>query len=105
MKALQQQSDADGQFVPAIQVSDTIHAGDLVAGTKQDIVVPATAKFAVFSCTGDFWLKDGATAVIPSGALSSGATELNPSVRQVVTGETISVIAAAAQAISVAFYS
>jgi hypothetical protein len=91
----------------SISFSDTVFGGDLVANTAVSGIVPPGADFIIFSCTGDFFVSyGGATAAIPTGSPTQGniVSELNPSVRNVVAGEGISIIAPSDCKITVAFY-
>jgi len=86
--------------------SDSVLSG-IVSSTAQEITVPADAKYAIFSCNGDFYVNADATAVIPTSATIAGTdtVELNPSARAVSAGDTISLIAPSDSIITIAFYS
>ena len=91
-----------------IQSSDGVYSGD--TGTSAvDITVPTGATTAVFECDGNFWLREGSTATIPTtwGTGSGHESELiiQTAVRSVTSGGTISIITAATQKMSIQFYS
>lgn len=91
-----------GTSLFAIEQSDTI-ASAALNGAAASITVPADAAFAVFSGTDDFYVNLSATAVVPTVTAASGASELNPTVRRVVPGATVSVIGATGM-VTVSFY-
>lgn len=91
-----------GQNTYAIPISDVIGVA-FHDGTAQSITPPAGANYAVFSSTGDFYWREGATAVVPTATGNSGASELNPVVRQISGGSNLSLIAASGIT-TVAFY-
>ena len=107
MEKLTIQGGADGYNTFAIRGStDIYHYHDIT--TADTITVPAGARFALFSASDDFFARyDGQAAVVPSSDVEDGTgSELNPIVRAVKAGETISIIAAAAATIvTVSFYS
>lgn len=103
MKDFHQAHDYEDHAIECIPISDTIYSGALTADTAQDITVPAGATVALFASTGSFWLKNGATAAVPT-TFGAQDEELNPVMRKVVAGDTISVISSSNIHLSVAFY-
>lgn len=91
-----------GQNTYAVQISDVIGVA-VHDATAQTIVPPAGAKYALFSSTGDFYWRDGATAVVPVATGNSGASELNP-VARVISGANLSLIGASGVITTVSFY-
>jgi hypothetical protein len=92
----------------ALPQSNTIYVRVLVANLAEDVDVPEYARYVVFSATTDFWMRIDAEAAIavPTTDNSDGdAPELNPLVRMIGEGHTISLISATACTISLAFYS
>lgn len=96
-----------GAFAPP--VSGTIHARVLAANVAELHVIPALARFVVFSPSAAFWAKFGVAdvvAAIPSVDVTDGsAPELNPEAREIPAGAThISLVAGTAAIVSMAFY-
>ena len=93
--------------LPLIEQSDYIDTAVLAAGVKEDFTVPTDAGKVIFASTGDFYCRIGSAAVaaVPTVDITDGsASELNPTARRVVAGETISLIASAICKITMAFY-
>lgn len=77
----------------------------LVGGTPRSVAVPAEAKVALFSATGNFWLKAGAAPALPTGDILDGsAPELNPAGRLVSGVTSIGLVAPTACTVSIGFY-
>lgn len=98
-------TDRRGLPIDAIPQSDTIATRVLTAGAAKTITVPASAGYVVFACNNDFYANTSGTAAVPSGDLDTGASELNPVVRKVASGSTISVISASNCILTASFYS
>jgi hypothetical protein len=82
-----------GLALPLSDYNDTIV---LAAATAQTVTVPAGATVARFTATGDFWIRLGAVAVIPSGNVVDGTSPvLNPKIVSLDGVATFSIIAAA----------
>lgn len=87
----------------ALPQADYVENVVLLAGVAQGVTKPSGAKFAMFSATGDFWMKDGGTAAVPSSTTTDGTgSELNPYFRK-VSGR-ISLIAEADCKVSISWY-
>lgn len=90
----------------AIVQSDYIDVAFLAADVAESFTVPAKANIVLFSSTFNFYLNTRATAVIPTGDITDGSgPEFNPIVRQVFSGDSLSLIASSACIIMLAFYS
>lgn len=88
----------------AVTPSDCVMARSLAASTAESITVPTGAGIVLFSATGDFYANYTTTATVPGDTTDGSASELNPGVRKVAAGATISVISPAACVITAAFY-
>ncbi len=110
MLKVTQMPDGLGNWMPgALQQSDTIYAVVLVAGTSQQIPLPAGANAIVFAASGgsDFYmlLANSVIAVPVANNVAGTAPELNPLVRS-CTGKTyVSLISPVSCVITMAFYS
>jgi hypothetical protein len=78
----------------------------LAAGVAQTITVPTGYRVLAFSSTGNFFADfNGATAIVPSTSITNGTADvLNPTVRLVEPGQTISIIAPSNCIVTVSFY-
>lgn len=92
----------DGAF--AVTPSDCVMARSLSASSAESITVPTGAGIVVFAATGDFYANWTTTATVPGDTTDGSASELNPGVRKVAAGATISVIAPAACVVTASFY-
>lgn len=76
--------------------SEDKYSAILNTGVAQSITVPDNYKnwIAIFSYTpgASVWVDGNTTAAAPSGGVASTTAELNPSARQVSSGQTISFI-------------
>jgi hypothetical protein len=91
MKSLTIESHQPGGNTFAIEMADS-RSQRVLTGTAKTITVPTGARYAVFSATDDVWVNTAATAIIPSGDSDADLSELNPAVRLVTPGQSISVI-------------
>ena len=70
--------------------------GLLAANVAQSVTVPVGSDkyLAIFaySTGGETWVANNATAVIPSGAVGSSVSQLNPVARQVKAADVLSLI-------------
>jgi len=93
--------------IPAIDPSDYINARVMSGGGVESETVPTGAKIVLFSATGNFYLRTGGAAAVPSADVTNGTgSELNPLARLVTPGETLSLAAPAGKAviITMAYY-
>ena len=95
-----------GNLAYALRPATCVLARSLAANTAESVTVPSGARFALFSCTGDFYANYTTTATVPGDTAISDATasELNPSMRFISGVTTISVIAPAICVLTVAFW-
>ena len=98
----------DGFF--ALPFTDSVNALALAAGVAETMAVPAGAYFVAMSGTADFyakWTAAGTAAVAAAVAtdLTDGtASILNPTLRRVTPGDSISVISAATCLVTFEFF-
>lgn len=77
----------------------------LAAGVAETITVPTGAQRAVFSFTGNIFVKKGVSVDIPTVSTTDGTgAEINPNAYIVSGGDQISIISPDAVLVSVAFY-
>ena len=90
----------------ALRPASCVLARALAASVAESITVPAGAVFALFSATGDVYANYTTTAAVPSDTAIADATasELNPAMRYVKGGTTISVISPASCVLTVSFW-
>jgi hypothetical protein len=97
---------AYGQTLIGLRSSDHIDHRVLAAGVAESHTVPTGAKYVVFSGTDDFYVNIGGTAAVPSGDVTDGSgSMINPGLRSIEGKTTISLISAAANVITMEFYS
>jgi hypothetical protein len=93
--------------VTIYEVSDYVNTY-IPDGAAVTVTVPALAKFAVFTGTGNFWVDFslGGTAVLPTVQVTDGtASVMNPSVRRLPPDQpTFSIIAQGTTVVQIAFY-
>jgi len=95
----------------AIVQSDYIDIILLAANTKEDHTIPTDAQYVVFNCVDagggqvTFWMNIDNDAAIPSADVTDGSgSEPNPTIRDLHGQTTISLIAAQACFVVMAFY-
>lgn len=88
----------------AIPAPNFVNSRSLAANTAESITVPSDRNLVVFSATADFYANYTATAAVPGDVTDGTASELNPTVRSVAPGSTISVISPSACVVTAAFY-
>lgn len=88
----------------ALPPSNYVDAKNLAAGAAETLAIPADAKYAMFSSTGDFFAAYDATATVPGDTADGSAPELNPTMRYINGRRTISVIAPADCKVTVSYY-
>ncbi len=97
--------DGNGRETDIVPIPTYTVVLSLAAGTPRSLTMPAEAKVALFSATGNFWLKAGAAPALPTGDILDGsAPELNPAGRLVSGVASIGLVAPTACTLSVAFY-
>ena len=94
------------QNLNGILFAGHVDAVVLVADTATAYTVPTGGDFLLISSTVSFYASSLGTAVIPTADVTDGtASELNPVLRAVGAGETISFIADRACVITISVYS
>lgn len=94
----------------ALPFTDTINAVALAANTAETVTVPPDAYFVAMSATADFYAKWTTAGTTPSVAavatdLTDGSAScLNPTLRRVSPGGSISVISAATCIVTFEFF-
>lgn len=105
MQSFQTLTDVMGKSTNVIPSPNYVLALVLPPGTAKTVTVPADARVALFSATGNFWLgSTGAPAVPAADILDGTAPELNPSGRAVRPGQTLGLVASSACSVSISFY-
>lgn len=88
--------DINGYNSFALPYSDTNYNMLLAANVAQTVTMPTdNAKYLVvfsFESGSNVWTAPNTTAVIPSGAAAAGVSQLNPTVRIMSSGDTLSLI-------------
>lgn len=96
----------DGEQTYIRHSSSYINNIVLGAGSNQNIAVPASGAFVVFSADGDFWAKPNSAAAVPTVNITNGnGSELNPAAWNLTSITGINLIASSARKISLSFYS
>jgi len=89
--------DINGYNGFGLMFSEDKFSVSLAATVEQHFTIPGNYDkwIAIFSFTpgSEVWVANNFTATLPSGALSSTYSELNPTARQVKAGDVISFIA------------
>ena len=94
----------------ALPFTDTINALSLGAGVAETMAVPSGAYFVAMSATADFYAKwtaagTAATSAAVATDLTDGSAScLNPTLRRVSPGDSISVISASACVVTFEFF-
>jgi len=98
--------DLNGNVTYQIPWSDTVYYVNLVAGTPQSLTVPANASSVAFSYTPgtNVFVDPLNTAALPSTTFGATTSNLNPVMRPVIGGSTLSFICNTAAYVQVAFY-
>ena len=98
--------DANGNVTYEIPFSDTGYQTTLAASVAQNLTVPTNAKTAVFafSSGGDVFVNPVTTATLPTGSFVATYQDLNPVMRKVTGGSTLSFISAGTAYVNVSFY-
>lgn len=94
----------------ALPFTDTINALSLSAGAAETMRVPEGAYFVAMSANADFYARTYAkgaspvTAAVATDVTDGTGSALNPTLRRVTPGDTISVISAASCLITFEFF-
>lgn len=90
--------DINGYNAFGLIPSTDIFAGSLTANVEQHFTVPSNNQYwlAIFTYSpgANFWVRFNGTATVATGTLGSFTGVLNPAGRQVMAGQTISIITA-----------
>jgi len=97
-------SSADGNNSLSIPAPYTINGAVLAANIAESITVPSGAKYALFNATADFYARYNGTAAVITDKSDGTGSELNPTIRTLASGDTISVISGETCYVTVAFY-
>lgn len=94
--------DINGYNAFGLQFAKDSYQTTLSASAAQSLTVPSNFAVwtAVFAYTpgAEVWVADNTTATLPSGSFSSTASQMNPTVRQVLAGDVLSFITSNATA-------
>jgi hypothetical protein len=108
MISLAQALDALGAPLPGvIRISDTVNVMEFDGAGEETQVVPAGAKYVLIDVSGqaDVYVSTSGTAEVPAGDVTDGsASALAPELRQIGGATHISVAAAAACSVTLAYY-
>lgn len=96
----------------AMPQSDFINSKALGISTEESLSSsewPADAAYVAFSSTGDFYMKFNGTAAVATDISDGSASELNPTIRRLLLGDStavnkISLIAPAACVVTMSFF-
>lgn len=98
--------DQQNNVLYAPPPSDTRYAIVLAGGTAQTVTVPTGANYVVFAARGEFWVNYGTTAAVPAiNNVAGNAPELNPVAKRVTDQATFSIVSAAANIVTLSFFS
>ena len=85
--------------------SDSVNGVALTASSAESITIPSGAKYVLFNATADFYVAYSGTAAVITDTTDGTGAELNPTLRELKTGDTLSVISAEVCLITASFYS
>ena len=105
MKTFKVKESREFDDTKALDVSDTIYSGALVANTEQTVTVPTGADFVICMCNNDFYMNYDTTAAVPTGTISQAGGEMNPDIRYIGETSVLHIISEFACKITLAFYS
>jgi len=97
-------SCAEGSNTLSVPAPETINGVVLAANIAESVTVPSGARYALFNATADFYAKYSGTATVITDTTDGSGSELNPTLRTLGTGDTISVISGETCYLTVAFY-
>lgn len=98
--------DSTGENTYGYPFSDIGAQVTLSASTAQSYTVPNNVNVAVFSFTkgSDVYVNPSNTAQLPGGSFVATLQDLNPVLRPVVPGQTLSFISATTAGVSLSFF-
>lgn len=98
--------DVNGNVIYGLPFATDGYETTLAANTEQHVTVPNDAQIAVFSYTGgvDVFVDPATTATLPSSSFAPTTADLNPVMRLVTPGTTLSFISAGTPYVKVSFY-
>ncbi len=106
MKSLVIVKDAMGHMVEGINYSSHIDYRVLAANVAESHVVPARAKYVLFSADADFYAKLGGAATVPAADILDGSGPMmNPTLRSLDGSTTIGLISPTVCLVQMEFYS
>ena len=104
MKQMNIALGSDGVSTLSAPTSTDINGHLLAANIAESVTIPSGAKFALFNATADFYARYTGTAAVISDTTDGTGSELNPTLRTLTDGDTISVISGETCYITVCFY-
>lgn len=105
MKQLKITTGVNGVSALGVPTPNSVNGVVLAASVAESITIPTGAKHVLFSATADFYANYSTTATVITDTTNGSGSELNPTLRTLATGDTISVISAAVCNITATFYS
>jgi len=98
--------DTNGNVTYTLPTSDTIYGTTLAASTAQSVTVPPNCGVVLYSYSSgsNVYVNASTTAAIPGSSFAKSENELNPLMRFVKPGQTISFFSTAAAYVNCAFY-
>ncbi len=88
----------------ALPLSNYVNSKALANGVNEDETVPAGAYFAVFGANGDFYVKRGGTAALPTDVTNGSGSAANPYIIAVEPGDVIGIMAGATVLVTISYY-
>ena len=105
MKQLHVTTGANGVNALGIPTPDSVNGVVLAASTAESITIPSGANHVLFNATAYFYVAYSGTAVVITDTTDGTGDELNPTLRTLKSGDTLSVISAEVCNITASFYS
>lgn len=98
--------DVNGNVIYGLPFAVIGYETTLAPSTAQSLTVPGDAEIALFSYSSgiDVFVDPVTTAAIPGGSFAATTADLNPVMRLVTPGKTLSFISAEAGYVKVSFY-
>ena len=104
MKVLKVTTGNNGANALGIPTPDSVNGVVLASGVAESITIPSGAKHVLFNATADFYVAYSGTAAVITDTTDGSGSELNPTLRTLKTGDTLSVISESACNITACFY-